>query len=787
MERLATHEAILLAARIELQSIIGSIEVYDDNKRTTDKKNSGVKKLRRRLEALLYQITEKQQNVDTSQHLWNNFFNNVDISLVIWDNDLRVVFFTSSTNLPLKLAKEDIGRRISEVDLSSSDTKLEADALAILSGLDLIEREVEAPCGLWFLRRISPFRTDRGAVEGAITTFVDVTERKRTSKTLEQAKQQSELANRDKSRFVAAASHDLRQPLQTLTLLHGLLEKAVESDHARRLVARIEQTLDAMSGLLNTLLDINQIEVGIVQPEITAFALNDLLDRIKGEFSYHAHARSLALRVLPCSETIRSDQRLLEQMIRNLLSNALKYTDRGKVLLGCRRRGGMLSIEIWDTGIGIPHEELQAIFEEYHQVDKGVRRPGRGLGLGLSIVQRLANLLGHRVRVRSRRGRGSVFAIEIDLSRDGATRSLQQVPQIVDASEKKTKRQSGSILVVEDDPDLRDLLDVFLTSEGYPTITASNGLAAMELGMKKTARPDIIIADYNLPGELNGLRLAARFREMLDRNIPVIILTGDISTETLRDVAFQQCVQLSKPVKLKELTNTIERLMANVAVRSRFSESPDTRTDPASSTVFIVDDDMNLCDALREMCQDLGRTASIYPSSECFLAHYKAGSQGCILIDAYLPGMSGIELLQRLRNTGDQLPAIMITGSSDVTMAVEAMKAGASDFIEKPIGRNDLLASIERALEQSRDGAKLRAWRDNAVKQISELTLRQRQVMDMVLAGHPSKNIAADLGISQRTVENHRAAIMKKTGARSLPDLARLALAAERGDAWQSS
>ena len=150
--------------------------------------------------------------------------------------------------------------------------------------------------------------------------------------------------------------------------------------------------------------------------------------------------------------------------------------------------------------------------------------------------------------------------------------------------------------------------------------------------------------------------------------------------------------------------------------------------------------------------------------------------EACLLIDAYLPGMSGLELLQRLRDAGDRLPAIMITGNSDVPMAVQAMKSGASDFIEKPVGRAELIACVERALEQSRDASKLFAWRETAANHIADLTATQRQIMELVLAGHPSKNIAADLGISQRTV--NRASIMKKTGSKSLPALARLALAA---------
>ena len=202
--------------------------------------------------------------------------------------------------------------------------------------------------------------------------------------------------------------------------------------------------------------------------------------------------------------------------------------------------------------------------------------------------------------------------------------------------------------------------------------------------------------------------------------------------------------------------------------------------------VFVVDDDNEICEAMRAVLEDDGHAVEIFSNSEDFLGAYRPGQKGCLLLDAYLPGMNGVELLRRLHDRGDRLPAIMITGNSDVPAAVEAMKAGAADFIEKPINRSDLLASLNHALEQSRDSSKLLASRETAAATIASLTPRQHEIMDMVLAGHPSKNIAADLGISQRTVENHRASIMDKTGSKSLPALARLALAAHWNQADDS-
>jgi len=440
----------------------------------------------------------------------------------------------------------------------------------------------------------------------------------------------------------------------------------------------------------------------------------------------------------------------------------------------------MLSIEIWDTGIGIADGELQAIFEEYHQLDNVARERNRGLGLGLSIVQRLGTLLGHRVRVHSHPGKGSVFAIEVMLPPSEAEpQRLRHPPGMGDGIVAGAPR-AGAILVVEDDPEVRELLDLLLKHEGHRAATAPDGKAALEMVARGAVRPDLIIADYNLPNGMNGLQVTAKLREKLDHEIPVIVLTGDISTGALRDIALGNCVQLNKPVKVKELTQVIQRLLSipQSAMPSRGPHPAGAAGSPAPPVIFVVDDDNQVRETIRAVLEEDGRIVEDYSTCEAFLEAYRPGREACLLIDAYLPGMSGLELLQRLGDAGHRLPAIMITGHSYVSTAVQAMKAGASDFIEKPVSHSELLAGIERALEQSRDVNTLIACREAAAHHMASLTPRQRQIMERVLSGEPSKNIAADLGISQRTVENHRASIMKKTGAKSLPALARLALAA---------
>ena len=242
-------------------------------------------------------------------------------------------------------------------------------------------------------------------------------------------------------------------------------------------------------------------------------------------------------------------------------------------------------------------------------------------------------------------------------------------------------------------------------------------------------------------------------------------------------------MQYNKPVKLQELTRAIDKLLAKplVAPVARAARPAEGRL-VSESKVFVVDDDDQVRGAMSVILEDNGHVVEAFPSCEAFLAAFHPVDKACLLIDAYLPGMTGLELLQKLRRDGHCLPAIMITGNSDVSVAVQAMKAGARDFIEKPIGREELIASIEHALELSQDSKKMLEWRESAVTNLARLTPRQVEVMERVLAGQPSKNIAAELGISRRTVENHRASIMKRTRSKSLPDLARLALVAAGGD-----
>ena len=798
--RVRTLEKELAETRTELDSAVRNLEVAGEEQAAFNAETLSVNEeyqsvneelltskeelqsLNEELSALNTQLQETLDLHRTTSNDLQNVLYSTNVATIFLDLNLNIRFFTPATKSLFNIIPGDINRPLSDLNSLAFDAALLDDARKVLANGQAKEREIEARSGAWYLRRILPYLTHDSAIEGVVITFSDITDRRHISDDLGVAKRVAETATMAKSRFLAAASHDLRQPLQTLSLLQGLLATMVEGEKAKQLVERFESTLSAMSGMLSTLLDINQIETGFVKPEPIHFRINEMFTRLKDEFSYHASAKALTLRVVPCNVEIHGDPRLLEQMLRNLLSNAFKYTKSGKVLLGCRRRHGVLSIEIWDTGIGIPDSELQRIFEEYHQLDNPARERGRGLGLGLAIVQSLVNLLGYKIRVRSKLGKGSVFAIEIDLPTGQITPPVSKFPAKVVSSPAAIEHQTRRILIVEDDPDVRDLLELILATEGYQTKSVGDGATALELVRDGSYVPDMMMADYNLPNNLNGVQLTAKIRKSLNRQTPVIILTGDISTLAAEGIGLEDCVHLNKPVKLQQLLQVVHSLLETATVAGIKMAAPLAMPImphlSGARTVYVVDDDAMVRAALRDILEFHGFEVLDFADCETFLFGYQTSENTCLLIDAYLPGMDGFQLIESLKDKGQSLPSIMITGHSDVQMAVRAMKAGAWDFFEKPISASELLSSVERIFERSKDENKTRAWQNSAKSLLESLTERQRQIMDLVLAGHPSKNIAADLGISQRTVESHRASIMKKTGCKSLPALARLALSA---------
>ena len=364
-----------------------------------------------------------EREIQTAHAYSNSIVDAIRQPLVVLDHELRVVSASPSFYRSFAIKPESaVGRQLPDLRDRCLDVQALRSFLDRIAGEhDVVEEyEIEIDLAPRGRRVLSLNARNIPAVppgkQRTLLAIDDITDRKHVGAALEAAKKQAERANLGKSRFLAAASHDLRQPLQTIFLMHGILATSVEDPAAVKLIARLGELLDVMSSLLNKLLDINQLEAGIVNPEPSDFSIGVLLERLSRDFAYQAEGKLLSCRVVASRLAVHSDPTLLEQMIRNLLSNALKYTKRGKILLGCRRHGDRLRIEVWDTGLGIPEGQLKAIFDEFHQLDNPARERERGLGLGLSIVQRLGDLLHHKVDVRSTPGKGSVFAIEVPLA-----------------------------------------------------------------------------------------------------------------------------------------------------------------------------------------------------------------------------------------------------------------------------------------------------------------------------------------------------------------------------------
>ena len=302
----------------------------------------------------------------------------------------------------------------------------------------------------------------------------DITERKRFEEEISRARKTAELADRAKSSFLAAASHDLRQPLQTLRFLHGALEHHHRDGEGCKLVAGMGRSLDTMSSILSSLLDVNQLESGSLRPSRSDFAVNEMFTSLEADFLPAIEERGLRLRLVRSALVVQSDRRMLEEMIRNLLSNAVRYTDQGTILLGCRRAGGKVRIEVWDSGIGIAEDQLPLIFEEYYQSADGAERGG--FGLGLAIVRRLAKILDHRLGVRSARGRGTGFSIEVPCGQQSVTTQGSLTSQ-----DHQRDSFAGTILVVEDELSVRTSLNRLLKAKGIGAMVVATGDDALAL------------------------------------------------------------------------------------------------------------------------------------------------------------------------------------------------------------------------------------------------------------------------------------------------------------------
>jgi protein-histidine pros-kinase len=396
---------------------------------------------------------------------------------------------------------------------------------------------------------LSPVKSATGDFVSSVIR--DVTRRKQMETDLIEARQAAERAHKANTAFLAAASHDLRQPVQALSLLNGALRRTVTEPLAKEMVESQQHSLDAMTNLLNSLLDISRLDAGAVKPDIEDFPARRLIDRLSAESARQARQKGLVFIATANDTIIRSDPNLLSEIIQNLVSNAIRYTDTGEITLSCRLAEDRLSIEVRDTGVGIEPEHFEEIFREFHQL-RSARDNSEGFGLGLAIVRRMADLLDHEIVVTSVPGEGSCFSVVVPVV-DPIVDKEAGIAPAAPAAEQSGVAPDGVILLVEDDLAVARAWAMLLRAEGYRVLLAQSADEATSVAGELERPPELIISDFHLLDGSNGVQAVTKVRRAFGKNLPAFIVSGDTSKVVDEAKGLANSVLLSKPVHTDDL------------------------------------------------------------------------------------------------------------------------------------------------------------------------------------------------------------------------------------------
>ncbi len=484
-----------------------------------------------------------------------------------------------------------VGRRLREVLTPAQLTKLEPYIRRALKG-EVVRFEIDDPAAdgteRFVVKSYVPHFDSQGQPQGFYVLVQDITERRRTAEELRsayqhleqrveertaelravnsellQAKKEAEQANVSKTKFLAAASHDLLQPMNAARLFAASLLEHPLTDKTRQLVNALSYSLEDMESLLAALVDISKLDAGVVKPDSVSFSANDLLNNLANEYDTLAQQKGLSFRFVPCSSVIHSDSQLLARILRNFLSNAVRYCQQGGILLGCRRTAAGLSIQVWDSGIGIAKDKLREIFEEFNRLHSDSLSADKGLGLGLAIVDKMAGVLNHSVGVDSEPGRGSCFRVLVPYgsvvpcaARDAA-----------DLLPPGTEAFGGSrILVLDNDASICQAMDTLLSGWGCDVITALSVDAVKAQAGALLRGVDLMIVDYHLDNGVTGLDAIGQLQQQQRLEAPVLMITADYSKELKQRVRSLGYGLLNKPVRPAKLKAVMHHLLGSNAV-----------------------------------------------------------------------------------------------------------------------------------------------------------------------------------------------------------------------------
>jgi PAS domain S-box-containing protein len=501
-------------------------------------------------------ITERKQAEAALQHqnaLLSTVFESLPVGLCVFDANGTLTFRNSTTKAiwgevpgrqhgPVKGWWRRTGERVGTADWPG----VKARRQGITTLREVIDIEGGDGVRRTILDTAMPLRNAHGAIIGAVTITEDVTERLAAEEALKVAKAEAERAVLARSKFLAAASHDLRQPVQSLVLLTALLKRRADNPAVVKTVDMMELALNGLTGLLTSILDISRLDAGVVMPQMRSTDMAAMINRLAQEYALPAAEKGLRLHVVAHALQAFTDPELLERMLRNLIENALRYTQRGGLLLGVRLRGKHVRIDVVDTGIGIPDDKQPHIFEEFYQVGNPGRDSLQGLGLGLAIVGRLSRLLGVEMQLRSREGHGSRFSLLLPLDPKAAQPPAARLP----APETLAK---GRVLMIEDNVTVGTGFQLLLESWGYEVVRAEAGEQALEICAAEGWRLDAIVTDHRLGPGLTGTQTAKEIRARAGRAIPTLVITGDTGPERIAEIHASGFEMLHKPVGAEEL------------------------------------------------------------------------------------------------------------------------------------------------------------------------------------------------------------------------------------------